>query len=200
MSSADIAGAVAYALDRLAAELPNQYTYHNLFHTQEDVLPAAERLAHESGVNPADVALLRVAAAFHAIGYIHGPENHELRGMRIVAQILPGFGFDDGEIETIKGMILATRLPQTPHTLLEQILADADLDALGRDDFFDRNAALHQEISYPEQLGDLRSWYLGQLDFLRAHRYFTEAARQLRQAGKQRNIQAVQARLDAIDF
>jgi hypothetical protein len=102
--------------------------------------------------------------------------------------VLPRFGYTPSQVTAIEGMIMATRLPQTPHTLLEQILADADLDSLGRDDFLQMSLALFVELAARGDEIPEAVWYARQLDFLRSHRYFTRAARALRDAGKLRNI------------
>lgn len=133
------AGAIAHALARLRAELSPELTYHNVAHTQDDVIPGAARLARLSDMAEGDVCLLEVAAAYHDIGFIHVRVEHEPVSVRIAAETLPAYGFSPQQIERIASMILATRLPQSPHNPLEEILADADLDVPGRDDFFERN-------------------------------------------------------------
>ncbi len=197
VSDPDFEGAVAYALGRLTVELPNCYVYHSVVHTRDEVLPAVERLATASNISGRDFGLLRVAAAFHDIGFIYRAQGHEICGVRIAAQVLPGFGFDDEAIESILGMILATRLPQSPRNLMEELLADADLDALRRDDFLERNAALEQEM---ERLGrgvEPAQWYADQLAFMRGHSYFTAAAQELCGPGKARNLRRLETRLAA---
>lgn len=194
-SKPDFSGAVTYALERLTTELPHCYVYHSVVHTRDEVLPAVERLATASGVSDRDLDLLRVAAAFHDIGFIYRAQGHEICGVRIAAQVLPGFGFDDDAIESILGMILATRLPQGPRTLLEELLADADLSALGRDDFLERNAALEQEMKRLGRGMEPALWYADQLAFMRGHSYFTDAAQKLCGPGKVRNLQRLIARL-----
>jgi uncharacterized protein len=94
-------------------------------------------------------------------------------------------------------MIMATRLPQAPHTLLEQIVADADLDVLGRPDFVTRNQDLHVELAAFEGAVDDCDWYRIQLAFLREHRYWTASARSLREEHKQHNIAALADLLEA---
>ena len=64
--------------------------------------------------------------------------------------------------------------------------------SLGRDDFLEISKALWRERA---SLGIPHSWpeWLElQLLFLRSHQYFTEVARTLRDAGKQRNIEHLQ--------
>ena len=180
--------AITHALGRLQAELSPVLLYHDYRHTAEDVMPAAERLAALSGVDGDDLQLLRVAAAYHDLGYIHAYWQHELASLRIAALALPDFGFEPAQIDAVLGMIVSTRLPQSPRTLLEQLLADADLDNLGRDDYFELSEGLRQELELQGQGRPLPQWREAQITFLRQHHYFTDAARKLRGATLQRNL------------
>lgn len=194
----NISQAIDFALNQLRGELPETLTYHNLWHTEEDVLPGSIRFAQHSGVSEEDLRLLEVAAAFHDLGFTEMYANHELVGTRIAAQVLPDLGFSERQIERIMGMIMATRLPQSPRNLLEEILADADLDVLGRADFFSRNEALRQEWANYGRETPLEQWYEGQLAFLKNHNYFTPAARMLRNETKKKNIQLLEEKLREI--
>lgn len=188
MNEPDYCGAVAYALTRLKNELSAKLTYHNFWHTHEDVLPASQRLARSMGVSAEDLQLLEVAAVFHDFGFLEKRANHEMVGARMVAQVLPGFGFSGRQIEAVIGMIMATRLPQSPCNLLEEILADADLAVLGRQDFMVRNAALRQERANFGQTVPLKRWCEQQVAFLKDHAYFTAVAQTLYNKSKQQNI------------
>lgn len=148
------------------------------------------------GVTGEDRMLLLTAAWFHDVGFTEQVADHELIGIRIASEVLPEFGYTPEQIQVISGIILATRLPQTPHTLLEAILVDADLDVLGREDYVVRHQELRQEMAVVNGTPHTdKEWYLVQQDFLSNHRYFTEAARALRDAGKARNLALVLARL-----
>ncbi|MCA9997333.1 MAG: HD domain-containing protein [Anaerolineales bacterium] len=198
MDQPDYEGAVAYALSRLKNELSPDLTYHNLWHTQDDVMVTAVRLAHLLALGEEEVGLLRVAAAFHDLGFVEDVANHELVGARIVAQLLPEFAFSSRQIEIIMGLILATRMPQSPRSLLEEILADSDLDLLGRPDFMARNACLRQEWANEGRVVTMREWYEGQLSFMRGHDYFTAVAQRLRNETKQRNIVLLEEKLRSL--
>ena len=88
---------------------------------------------------------------------------------------------------------MATQLPQSPRTLLEQIVADADLDVLGREDLATRNQALRDELAASgTQISD-EGWLASQLQLLESHHYWTAAARSLRDAGKQRNLEMLRS-------
>lgn len=192
MVQLDFEAARRYALERLERELPPGCVYHSLAHTRDEVVPAAERLASLEGVAGEPLLLLRTAAYYHDIGLVRQRANHEAAGVAIAVAALPRFGYSPAQIQAIGGMIMATQLPQRPHTPLEALLADADLDVLGRPDFLHRNQALRAEIeTFGAAVGDAQ-WYEEQLRFLRAHRYWTAAARALRDDQKHVNYAALQ--------
>jgi uncharacterized protein len=188
-----------YAIARMERELSPNLLYHGISHTRDDVVLAAERLADMEGIQGDSLSLLYTAAWFHDLGFIEGPQNHELSSARIAREVLPGFDYNDEQVKMIQQAILATRLPQSPQNLLEQILADADLDALGRDDFMLLNSNLRRELSlYGKEFSD-REWYTSQIEFMESHTYFTASARELRQAGQSKNIEELKKRLEKSD-
>jgi uncharacterized protein len=193
----NVEGAVAYALNRLAVELPADMTYHSLSHTSDDVIPAAMRLADLAGLGKEDTALLRVGAAYHDLGFTESPPEHELCSARIAAQVLPAFGFDARAIERVMGIILATRLPQGPRHLIERLMADADLDGLGRDDFFARSSELLAERRAYGRIVTEEQWWREQIAFLTQHKYWTGYADKLRAEGKARNLALLLERINA---
>lgn len=180
-----------YALAQLEQELHPALLYHSLEHTRDSVVPAVERLAAWEGIDDASRLLLETAAWYHDIGFVKQPTDHEVMSVRIAAEVLPCFGYTLPQIASISGMIMATKLPQSPHTPLEAVLADADLDVLGHDTFLKRSGDLRAERAAFGMAMTDEQWYREQLEFLRAHRYWTAAARAIRDAGKQRNIEAL---------
>lgn len=183
----DFAAARAYALNRLERDVPARFCYHDIVHTRDGVLPAAVRLAEMCGVASADLLLLKSAALFHDLGFVQQAQGHEAISAEIAGEVLGGMGYSAEQIQTIQQTIHATALPQSPTSLLGEILCDADLDVLGRDDFLPRNLLLYAELNLQGQSGDLRDWFVGQHQFLIEHTYHTAAARELRDAGKKRN-------------
>jgi uncharacterized protein len=173
---------------------PNLY-YHSVGHTRDDVVPAAQRLAAMEGVEGEGLMLLLTAAWYHDTGYIVRNDDNETIAVQIAAKALPDYGYTQEQIEVIEGIILATRLPQTPHNLLEELMADADLDILGREEFFDRSQLLRKELSAFGRETSEQEWCENQLQFLHSHHYFTASAIKLRQAGKQRNMEALLSNL-----
>ncbi len=188
MTSPDFEQARQYALERLNQDLPAALVYHSLEHTRDDVVPAVERLAALEGIEGEPLMLLLTAAFYHDLGFIEQYNDHERVSVRIARAMLPQFGYSEAQIEAISGMIMATKLPQSPQNHLEKILADADLDNLGRDDFLERSQALRDEFDALDMGVNDEDWYERQLQFLQKHRYFTAAAQQLREANKQQHL------------
>ena len=187
-----------YALHRLELELSSNLLYHGITHTRDEVVPAVKTLARMEGIQGDSLILLLTAAWFHDVGFVEQPQFHELISARIAVQVLPGFGYTSEQVEIVKWAILATILPQDPQIFLEQILTDADLDILGRDDFMLRNGELRHELaSFGKEYID-QEWYSRQLKFLESHTYFTASARSLRDAGKMKNIRNLRNRLEEI--
>lgn len=124
-----------YVLTRLSKELAPDLTYHNVHHTRDDVLPAAEWLAAESQLDEEGTLLLCTAALYHDTGYLERYFRNELIAVRIAQETLPDFGFSLGQIDRIGKIIAATQLPQSPSSFLQELICDADLDSLGREDF-----------------------------------------------------------------
>jgi uncharacterized protein len=188
MNEPDFEAARQYALERLANELPTYATYHCIAHTRDHVTPTVELFAELEGVKGMDLILLLTAAYFHDIGFVESCDDHEEIGVRIVSEVLPEFGYLPEHIQVITRIIMSTKLPQSPSRQLEKIMADADLDSLGRTDFFDRNQDLRNEMAALGRTYSDEEWYRSQYRFIHEHHYFTESARNLRRAQKQKNI------------
>jgi uncharacterized protein len=176
--------------DKLSKELPKHLYYHSLEHVK-DVYDAAMYIADKEGVDIRDRELLATAVLFHDSGFIFQSKNHEEKGCEIAREMLPGFGYNPTEIEEICGMIMATQIPQTPHTKLEEIICDADLDYLGRADFWDIGNSLHKEIIATGTDMSVMQWNELQVRFLEAHHYFTLTSINSRRLQKQSHLQTI---------
>jgi uncharacterized protein len=185
---ADLDSARRYSLTRLQTGLPRHYYYHSPSHTHDEVARAAEELAALEGVTDEDRLLLLTAAYFHDIGYVEQIDGHEAISVRIAAEVLPGLGYTPEHMQAIEKLILATRLPHAPGSHLEMLLVDADLDHLGRKEYWKRQDDLRRELAALGSPMTDRVWYERQLRFMNEHRYFTESANRLWLDRKNRNI------------
>lgn len=181
-----------YILNRLKEELSPDLTYHNDFHTV-DVYAAARQIAGQEGVTGSQLQLLLTAALFHDAGFLINAKAHEVLSCAIAEEALPAFGYTEADIAVICKLIMATEIPQQPTQHLEEILCDADLDYLGRDDFFARSELLYEEMRNLGSVGSREEYERIQLTFLNSHRYFTGTSKKLRGAKKEDNLKKLTA-------
>lgn len=175
------------ALAKLKSLSPD-LTYHCYDHTL-DVLEQCIRIAEVEGVeNQHDLFLLKVAALYHDTGFLETYRNHESASCMIFLSESKKFGFTAEEKETVLKLIMVTQIPQQPKDILEKIICDADLDYLGRDDFFRIGDTLRVEFLKFQVVPDNDAWESLQLKFLKNHAYHTVSSQLLREPAKQKNI------------
>jgi len=175
----------------LKRDLPNNLYYHGLHHTM-DVLRSAEQIGKHEKLSEEEMLLLKVAVLYHDAGFTKTYRNHEEIGCDMAKADLPGFGFTAEEIEIICGMIRATKIPQNPKNKMEYIIADADLEYLGTDDFERIGRTLFEEIKIYLGVESERQWNIIQVGFLKGHSYHTNFCKKHREAEKQKNLKGVE--------
>jgi predicted metal-dependent HD superfamily phosphohydrolase len=188
-----------FVQNRLETELPSNLYYHGLHHTK-DVCNAAEHLAKLEKVQGEDLVMLRTAAWYHDVGFTVQYAKNEPIAANIARENLPSFGYSVEQIDIICGCILATEVPQQPKNHLEKILCDADLDYLGREDFYMIAQSLRREwIENGIFTSSLRRWYELQYKFMSGHRYHTVSAMALRQQTKLLHITELKELLNLME-
>jgi len=185
-------GAKKYILNKLEKELDPRLTYHSLAHTL-DVLESAVRLAELEKLPAKEIMLLKTACLFHDSGMLVTYKGHEEASIEICRETLPAFNYNEEDTKKVCLMIRTTKLPQGAIDITDKILCDADLDYLGRPDFF----MIAHRLKYEWDVLDiipttLQKWYQIQREFLLNHRYFTESAINLRQAFKMENLKQIE--------
>ena len=168
----------------LTAGLSKSLAYHGLHHTL-DVTSQCLAIAEKEGITDRKTLLeLQVAGLYHDSGFMFTYENHELKGCEIAGDQLPAFGLSRQSIDSICDLIMATKVPQSPNNELQRIICDADLDYLGREDFFETGNKLRKELIAYGFISDDHDWEERQLKFLQAHHYFTQTSRENREPVK----------------
>jgi predicted metal-dependent HD superfamily phosphohydrolase len=151
-----------------------QLVYHNLTHTEHVVKHAVE-IANFYQLSDRDFFIVQCASWFHDVGYLDGYEQHEKKGAEAAGIFLRGIGVDEEIIQEIQGCIMATKMPQSPKNLLQQIVCDADLYHLGSENFKERNKLMRKEsIAVWQKEIDKNLWRLGTLQLLESHHYHTQ--------------------------
>lgn len=172
-------------------------SYHNLEHT-EAVASYARQIANHYQLNERDYFVVVAAAWLHDLGYSIERANHETEGAGAAAIFLANLGIPGPDIDAIRGCILATRLPQDPHNLLEEIVCDADLYHIGTSHFSERNKLMRKETEEIDQRKISKDeWRANTINFLETHTYRTEYARLLLNDQKQKNLEELKSKSES---
>lgn len=174
-------------LDILNSKLSKDLHYHGIHHTLDALHNCKVYLKHND-VDVHQAKLLRLGVLFHDIGFTETSEDHEQKSSEIAKRMLLKFNFKKEDIEVITGLILSTKIPQQPKTLLEKIICDVDLDYLGRPDFYEISDQLFRELKALSVIETIDEWNRIQIKFLEEHTYHTDFAIQNRQPKKEQRI------------
>jgi len=188
-----------FVTDLLINKLDRSIHFHTLQHTQE-VLAGSETMADYYRLEDEDRYALMLASWFHDTGYTGGKAmGHENVSIELATKFLNEHKVSQQVINKVIGCINATRLPQTPHTLIEQIICDADLFHLGTSDFKEKNRLLREELN---DFGNLelpkKDWRKKNIEFLTKHNYFTSYAKENLDPLKQIYLQEL-SKKDGVD-
>jgi len=184
-----ISAAEQYVVSLFSQKIGKEFTFHSFNHTREVVLHT-ELIAGNYELPEEDHTALILAAWFHDTGYAAGlKKSHEEESQKIATEFLRKHNAAQSLIDKVNGCIIATRMPQSPSNLIEQIVCDADLFHLGTKEFKDRNKQLRQEINAleEEKIGK-KEWVNLNIEFLDRHRYFTDYAKEMLDPVKKKHL------------
>ena len=108
--------------------------------------------------------------------------------MEYAKKILPKWNFSENEIEKINSIIRATKIPQKPTNILENIIGDSDLDYLGTAAFYTISETLYEESLAFGIIASREEWDILQIKFLQNHQYHTPFAQKFREPVKQKHL------------
>lgn len=179
--------------------------YHNLEHTLL-VTNTAIRLAQAEEFSQEEIAQVATAALYHDFGYIIVEDNtgrteetgHTTRSAQHFREFATQFPtlFTEERTKDLADAIEKTNMAEDPPNKFARILRDADLAAFAEQNFIELNDALRQECRKNRNWGmhsiaqNPKDWAESQLKFVVSHKWFTNAARELLDKPKKRNIKA----------
>ncbi|MGI4887336.1 MAG: Pycsar system effector family protein [Janthinobacterium lividum] len=172
-----VEAAQAAVVPLLETQLAPALTYHTLRHTTT-VVKEARALAAAADLGPADTEALLVAAWWHDTGYLDVYDGHEYRSMERAAAWLAAQGVPAERSALVQSLIRATHRDEVAETELQQLLVDADMSNLARDDFQASAELLRTE--WEVALGKTyasEDWAELQLTFMQAHHYHSDAGK-----------------------
>lgn len=186
----------AYA-EEVLRKLPETFTYHNLKHTTA-VAEAAEDIGKQSNLSNDELENVLIAAWLHDTGYENDREHHEERSAKTAVTLLETWGASAEKIKKVKELIAATRMPQSPKNLPEQVLCDADMYHLSRKDILECSQQIRSEIETFKNIKfeNDTEWSAYNLKFLKNHSYFTLYGRQVLEERKRKNIKKLKKMLN----
>ena len=182
-------------LQRLKDGLNKHYYYHDVRHTL-DVIEQSQTIGKLEGVSLRELEILKIAALFHDTGFLKVRTGHEQASVDFFQNIDGLNTLTYEECDAITGCIIATHMPQKPKNQLEQILCDADVDYLGREDFSLIAENLFLEMSACGEMSDRITWDNLQIKFLEGHRYHTASNQKRRNYKKEENLNEVRRRVE----
>ncbi|MBL7817469.1 MAG: HD domain-containing protein [Saprospiraceae bacterium] len=171
-------------------QLSPSLTYHGKHHTL-DVLNVAESLCVAESISYEATVRIMTAALLHDCGFLRNYHEHEKHSCKIAQEVLPQFNYTEGDIKHICEMIMATKIPQMPKDYCAKILCDADLDYLGRNDFYAIGQTLFSEMKIMHLVETEEEWNNIQIRFLERHQFFTKTSLYARTPRKNEHLEGL---------
>jgi predicted metal-dependent HD superfamily phosphohydrolase len=183
-----------YVISYFRSHANDKMVYHNQTHT-EQVVTAAIEIANHYRLNDRDYFIVVAAAWFHDLGYYTDPTHHEERGAEEAAFYLKRKGVEEDIIQTVAACIRATRMPQSPETFLEKIVADADVFHLGTTAFIERNKLMRKEFEALNKIEITKDeWRHKTIHLLETHHFHTDYCQLLLNDQKAKNLEKLKAK------
>ncbi len=188
-----------FVVELMDKELPRQYVYHNLEHTL-DVVEAATEISLKSHLRREQMEVVLAAAYLHDIGFVKANDSHEDHSIALSTEFLKKLQVHDDYIQQVIGCIEATKMPQKPNNLMQQVLCDADLYHLASDEYFKKAELLREEFSSVENAEISESQWLDMSTvFIDNHKYFTEYGKRVLEPKKDQNLKKIKKRIKALN-
>ncbi len=186
---------LSFSMKKFDEDWDSRYTYHNWQHTME-VLSNTGFIGIKEGLNSDEVTIAEISALFHDLGHLSGYKNHEERSTATAMNFLSGLGLWPEQLTAVANAIKATKVPQTPDTIVSRVLCDADLMYLSGADFFIKAEQLRQEWRATDRAHmEPVAFFRFSLDFLTTHRYHTSYGQQVLAVAKEQNFKILEEML-----
>lgn len=162
------------------------HCYHSIVHAKE-VVEAIDEMTAAMNILDDDKEILMIAGWFHDVGYFETDKGHEEVSAAHAEIFLKENHYPSEKIAIVKKCILATKVPTNPQNILEEIICDADLHHLGKNDIEEKSELFRQEleiknICHPTDI----EWIENNIKFLNEHSFYTDYAK--KRFGIQKNI------------
>ena len=176
-----------HVFGKLEEELVKEMYFHNVDYAKQ-VYNHSLLIAKAENLDVEEILEVRTASLILSLGYLINYQNPEAEAGNIARQILGEFQYSERQINIICNLILSTKFPCEPQNILEQVMADAKMEYLGRADYIKIYRKLFLEESAILGARDPKKWKQAQVDKLKQFEYFTSGARRLREISFENQI------------
>lgn len=191
--------AEAYVRKLFKDKLSASFTYHNFEHTNR-VVKASRTLASAENLTEDERVSLELAAWFHDTGYVIGAERHEQKSVEIFTEFASEHTLPEHIASQTKRLIAVTELCIEPDSVLENIIRDADCSHFGSTEYEAIASALRTEWETQGKRFSDYQWHTGNVTMLtKLHSFKTQFAREHWQAQKEKNIKAIQEKIQHME-
>ena len=175
-------------VNKLLVPLERHY-YHSYKHAIE-VMERSIYLWEKEWLPKDEIEILWLAWLFHDTGFVIQYDKNEPIWAKIAQNYLRSILYWEEKIKLIERMILATDPDyKNPKDIYESIIKDADMDNLGRKDFFEKSHSLKKEL---EVIKNIKikdpDWNHWSVDLLKEHHYATFTQQNERDNIKSENL------------
>jgi predicted metal-dependent HD superfamily phosphohydrolase len=197
MQDSIIQKAERYVKELFEQKLAQKYKFHDIEHT-EHVVKMADEIGRAVNLKNEELEMVMLASWFHDSGYSEKYIGHEEISSRIAFEFLKKNDYPETKILKVQQIIMATKMPQCPNNLLEEVLCDADLAHLGKKNFFKFNNRLRDELKEEQIIKRVRKndWLRYNIAFLESHEFHTSYAQNLFGAKKKKNIKTLKKMIE----
>lgn len=174
--------------------------FHNLAHTKK-VAERAQEIAAHYQLSDEDTLVVYVAAWFHDAGHLFTEiEKHEEKSVELMREYMSTQeGVKEETINKIADCIRATRQHNTPKTLVEEIVRDADTYHFGTKEFKDTNKLIRREFELRGYTTLTADWINNTIELLEKHVFYTTYCKALLEQRKRKNIEWLKRKRDESD-
>jgi predicted metal-dependent HD superfamily phosphohydrolase len=185
-----------YVLSILYEKSSQEHVYHDVSHTQ-DVILSSRIIGQAENFTDSDLEIVQIAACFHDLGYVDISEGHEEKSAEYAREFLKKENYSPDKIDKVCNCILATKIPQMPKNILEEVICDADLAHLGKKNFVNRNDLFRVEFEFHfgRSLSE-QEWLEKSIEFISSHRFFTGYAQQILEPLKLKHMEEMKRILE----
>lgn len=188
----------AYVKALIREKKPEWVRYHDFSHA-EAVVQACREIGKASSLREEDLEAVMLAAWFHDVGYVKGIDGHEEQSVVMAISFLRENGYGEAKIAQVAACIRATKMPQSPQNLVEQVLCDADIAHLASKDFLEVSERIRLEIEHRMRIKLTDpEWLTMNIDFVAGHRYFTDYAKTKFEKQRTLNLAALREKLSRL--